>query len=216
PKGPKPKRKLNPKVPMKTLHWKGVNPAKMNGTIWEDVTKLEDAIVEKTLNQSLVEEKFSAKAQPKKKPKKGGGGKKEETKAAVELIEGKRSYNVLIGLSRFKMSNEDIRAAVLSMNEEILNVDKLQMLIKYVPMPEEVQQIRDYTGEPEELAQCEQFFYQFVDMDNIKERLEMFSYKQTFKDTFGDNKRKVDLIGHTCDLLKENGTEKKIEYTFIS
>jgi len=95
------------------------------------------------------------------------------------------------------------------MNEEILNVDRLQKLIKYVPTPEEVQQIRDYSGEPEDLAQCEQFFYQFVDMDNIKDRLEMCSYKQTFKDTFGDNKRKVDSIVHTCELLKDNGGFKQ-------
>jgi len=88
------------------------------------------------------------------------------------------------------MNNEDIKKAVLSMDEEILNVDKVNKLVKLVPTPEEVSQMQQYEGDVNDLAECEKFFYQFVKIENIVERLQMWSYKMTFEEVYSDHKKK--------------------------
>merc|ERR1719189_3521497 len=53
-----------PKTKMKTLHWKPINDKKIQGTIWEDVTKLEDDIVKTNAKNA-----FFAPKKVEKKPK---------------------------------------------------------------------------------------------------------------------------------------------------
>ena len=60
-------------------------------------------------------------------------------------------------------------------------MDNCSKLLKYAPTPEEVSLVRDYEGDPEDLAPCERFFYNFRNMDNIQERLKMWMYKMTVK-----------------------------------
>ena len=242
------KKAIKPGIKMKTLHWKPINDKKIRGTIWEDVTKIEDDIIktkadsaffapkkdkkegdkdkdkesddaktEKTEEQKKKEEErektlqelFAAK---KKKAKRktasgsGGGAKKEkkEKKELIEFIDGKRSYNVSIGLARFKMKNADIKLAVLEMNEDVFNVDKLYKLISLAPTPEEVTQCQEYEGPEEDLAVCERFFNQFRNMDNVKERLQIWAYKMTFNEEYSDHERKVKLLMNMTQTIRES------------
>jgi len=277
------KKAIKPGIKMKTLHWKPINDKKIKGTIWEDITKLEDDIVaskskvaffapgasmdnkdnkdkkkkgkgkgkdkdkdkdkketgdeDKDKDKDKTEEKVEEKTEEQKQfeaeearkeaerektlmelfaakkkksrgggSKKGGGDKKEKKpkKELIEFIDGKRSYNVSIGLARFKMKNADIKKAVLEMNEDVFNVDKLYKLISLSPTPEEVTQCQEYEGPEDELAVCERFFYQFVSMDNVKERLQIWAYKMTFKEEYGDHERKVKLLMNMAKTIKES------------
>merc|ERR1712228_1058234 len=122
----------------------------------------------------------------------------------IEIIDSKRSYNVCIGLARFKMKNTDIKLAVLKMDDEVLNVDKLSKLISLVPTPEEVTQMQEYQGPDEDLAKCERFFNQFRTMDNVKERLQIWSYKMGFMEEYDDQKQKVDFLSSMAETIKTN------------
>ena len=138
------KRKMVPKKKMKVLHWKPIRANQIPGTMWEDISKMEDDLVKEYFTEDFksdMEAKFAEKERKRKKAAKkkaadggdgGGGGesKKKEEKILVEIIDGKRSYNVMIGLSRFKMQNETIKECILKMDEELLNVDKIEKLIK--------------------------------------------------------------------------------------
>eukprot|EP01083_Nonionella_stella_P051935 137962_1 len=232
------KKKQQPTIKMKTLHWKPISDKKIPGTIWEDITKLEDDLVKKTAavaffapkkekeeekdtaekeekkqseerEKSTLEELFAAKKTKRKKKKKGGGDggdkkPKKEKKELIEIIDGKRSYNVNIGLSHFKMKNSDIKQAVLAMDEEVFNIDKLYKLISLAPTPEEVTQMQSYEGPENDLALCERFFNQFRSMDNVRERLSVWAYKMTFDEEYNDQKRKVDLLSDMATKIKES------------
>jgi len=100
------------------------------------------------------------------------------------------------------MSNEDIKHAVLSMDEDVLNVDKLYKLISLAPTPEEVTQCQEYDGPEEDLAVCERFFNQFRNMENVKERLQIWAYKMTFNEEYNANKVKVDLLIQIAKVIK--------------
>eukprot|EP01083_Nonionella_stella_P172331 591105_1 len=221
------KKKQQPTIKMTTLHWKPIADKKIPGTIWEDITKMEDDLVElyypnpkkeekdketeteemqqkEMREKSTLEELFAAK---QTKPKKKGGdeiGDQKQKKELIEIIDGKRSYNVSIGLSRFKMKNSDIKMAVLSMDEEVFNIDKLNALIRLAPTPEEVTQMQSYAGSDCDLALCERFFNQFRAMDNVKERLSVWAYKVTFDEEYNEQKRKVDLLSDMATKIKES------------
>merc|ERR1712045_589475 len=100
-----------------------------------------------------------------------------------EKKEEEKEKNTLEELfSAKKTKNSDIKLAVLKMDEEVFSADKIYKLISLVPTPEEVTQMLDYEGPDNELAACERFFNQFRNMDNVKERLQIWSYKMAFNE----------------------------------
>merc|ERR1712217_776793 len=71
---PKPKKKtmgkkkaIKPKRKMKTLHWKPIADKKIIGTIWENVSKIEDEIVMEKAGNAFFAPKLEKKKEEKKK-----------------------------------------------------------------------------------------------------------------------------------------------------
>ncbi|XP_025633496.1 formin-like protein 21b isoform X4 [Arachis hypogaea] len=50
----------------------------------------------------------------------------------------------------------DMMAAVLAMDESVLDVDQVENLIKFCPTKEEMELLKGYTGDKENLGKCEQ------------------------------------------------------------
>jgi len=88
--------------------------------------------------------------------------------------------------------------------------------VKLVPTPEEVSQMQQYEGDVNDLAECEKFFYQFVKIENIVERLQMWSYKMTFEEVYSDHKKKVDLIHDTTKSIRESKSFKQTLATILA
>jgi hypothetical protein len=55
----------------------------------------------------------------------------------VKIVDGKKQQNAGIVISRLKMTTDELRAAVLNMDELALTPDKVEMLIKIAPTGEE-------------------------------------------------------------------------------
>lgn len=60
-------------------------------------------------------------------------------------------------LSRIKLSNHDIRAAVLSLDDVRLSIDDLKAMSRQLPTQEEVARLRDF-GDLSKLAKADQYF----------------------------------------------------------
>ncbi|XP_025622752.1 formin-like protein 21b isoform X7 [Arachis hypogaea] len=65
-------------------------------------------------------------------------------------------HNTEIMLTKVKMPLPDMMAAVLAMDESILDVDQVKNLIKFCPTKEEMELLKGYTGDKENLEKCEQ------------------------------------------------------------
>lgn len=61
-----------------------------------------------------------------------------------------------------------------------------------------------FEGDPDDLAPCEKFFWQFVEMENVIERLQAWSYKMQFEEIYEDNKKKCDLVFNSQKLIKDS------------
>lgn len=92
------KQEYQPTVALRPLHWSKVRPVEVADTVWRDI---DDERLD--LDHAELEELFQKKAASARsadKAAQSGGAKDQE----VHLVDARRSYNVDIGLSRFKMA----------------------------------------------------------------------------------------------------------------
>lgn len=149
---PKPRQK------MKTLNWTKVPDTLVCGgkSIWSDVTKeAQQEHVESKLNYKQVEELFCQKVADKQG---ADSAKKKREPALLSLLDGKRSLNVCIFLKQFKSGPEEIVAMIRACKSKEIGAERLRMLHKVLPEPDELGMLRSYTGERSKLGVAEQFF----------------------------------------------------------
>ena len=104
---------------------------KIASTVW---VGLSDQNVE--IDSAELERQFAA---PVAAAKTGGFRPKVST---VTLIDAKRANNTAIMLSRFKITYEEIKMAILEADEEKLPLDKIAAVLQFAPTVEEVRNWR--------------------------------------------------------------------------
>ena len=100
----------------------------------------------------------------------GGGGSGEvqrrsrplsmfgERPRELSLIDGRRAQNLNILLSRYKLSEEEVRTTMLSMDkEERLDKDMVEQLLKYVITPAEKELLDGHIHESHNFARPDRF-----------------------------------------------------------
>lgn len=60
----------------------------------------------------------------------------------------KRANNIAITLSRFKVSNDEIKKAILTLDTGILDLDQLQMLLTLLPTSDEIKMLKVMSNIP--------------------------------------------------------------------
>ncbi|XLT76053.1 hypothetical protein HN873_032327 [Arachis hypogaea] len=89
-------------------------------------------------------------------------------------------HNTEIMLTKVKMPLPDMMAAVLAMDESVLDVDQVKNLIKFCPTKEEMELLKGYTGDKENLEKCEQYFLELMKVPRVESKLRVFSFKIQF------------------------------------
>ncbi|GFZ07721.1 actin binding protein [Actinidia rufa] len=142
---------------LKPLHWSKVTRA-LQGSLWEEFQRYGEPQIAPEFDVSELETLFSATV-----PKSNSGGKSGDRRKSagskpvkVNLIDLRRAYNTEIMLTKVKMPLSDMMAAALAMDESILDADQVENLIKFSPTKEEMELLKGYTGDKENLGKCEQ------------------------------------------------------------
>ena len=197
---------------MRNLHWNPVNPFDVEKTIWNDVlNKYENDI---KIDVKTLEKKFCWKEIENKTSKPGAS--KKHKKEVVTVLESKRAYNVEIFLARIKLNNSQIRTAMLSMDETVLTRDKIDKLINFVPTPAEAHSLKGYEDE-ENLGKAETFFKIVKTVDNnLKERLELWSFKIKFDELLAGEKEKIVALSKAGECLENSKNFKIILSAILS
>ena len=173
PPGMEPKREIKPNKKMKPLHWNPVKPKDVKNTVWDG---LDESIIK--LDATTFEAMFHKKDRVKK-PEKVSSPRPSSPKKVeeIKLVDGKRSYNVDIGLSRFKLSHLEIKNAILLMDETVLDVDKVMKLRNYIPDENEQETLRNFDGDKMLLAHTERFFLTLCRVPHLGERMELWQFR---------------------------------------
>ncbi|KAI3686529.1 hypothetical protein L1987_80208 [Smallanthus sonchifolius] len=118
----------------------------------------------------------------------------------VHLIDARRASNAEIMLTKVKMprldmvfndNNFDLHDAVLAMDDTLLDADLVENILKFFPSKEEMEQLKNYTGDTEKLDKCEQYFLELMKVPRMEAKLNIFLFKIQF-----NSQALKEFIGH--------------------
>ena len=209
------KAKIKPEHKMKALFWSKISATAACETVWQhqveaSIEETKKAKTEADLKpgievlgldlkelDALFCDPRALKAAPEKKEKKPEPDKPKE----VHLIDGKRNQNASICLGRVKLSNDDVTAALVRLDPELLSPEGTEMWIGLIPTPEEYEQVAGYPGDQTLLAKVERFFLAVGKIPRLQERLAAVKTMYQFDSLYEDAKVKVDTIAAAAASL---------------
>lgn len=182
-----------PSHPLKSFNWVKLNEERVPGTIWNEI---DDMQVFRVLDLEDFEKMFSAYQRHQKEL-----GSTEDIYLAsrkvkeLSVIDGRRAQNCIILLSKLKLSNEEIRQAVLKMDEhEELAKDMLEQLLKFIPEKSDIDLLEEHRHEIERMARADRFLYEMSRIDHYQQRLQALFFKKKFQERLAEAKPKVEAI----------------------
>uniref|UniRef100_A0A8B9YKH1 Dishevelled associated activator of morphogenesis 2 n=1 Tax=Bos mutus grunniens TaxID=30521 RepID=A0A8B9YKH1_BOSMU len=182
-----------PSHPLKSFNWVKLNEERVPGTIWNEI---DDMKVFRILDLEDFEKMFSAYQRHQKEL-----GSTEDIHLAsrkvkeLSVIDGRRAQNCIILLSKLKLSNEEIRQAILKMDEqEDLAKDMLEQLLKFIPEKSDVDLLEEHKHEIERMARADRFLYEMSRIDHYQQRLQALFFKKKFQERLAEAKPKVEAI----------------------
>uniref|UniRef100_A0A8C8REJ1 Dishevelled associated activator of morphogenesis 2 n=1 Tax=Pelusios castaneus TaxID=367368 RepID=A0A8C8REJ1_9SAUR len=193
-----------PSHPLKSFNWAKLSEEKIHGTIWHEI---DDLKAFKVLDLEDFEKMFSAYQRHQVRvgsflqPFRKEMGSTEDlylsTRKVKELsvIDGRRAQNCVILLSKLKLSNEEIKRAILKMDEqEDLAKDMLEQLLKFVPEKSDVDLLEEHKHEIDRMARADRFLYEMSRIDHYQQRLQALFFKKKFPERLAECKPKVEAI----------------------
>ncbi|XP_077367660.1 disheveled-associated activator of morphogenesis 1b isoform X1 [Festucalex cinctus] len=220
PLGPSLQRKNIPQPgnPLKSFNWSKLAENKLEGTVWMEV---DDARVFKILDLEDIEKTFSAyqrqqdfftihNSKQKESEDDTLGSKKVKE---LSVIDGRRAQNCNILLSRLKLSNEEIKRAILTMDEqEDLPKDMLEQLLKFVPEKSDVDLLEEHKHELDRMAKPDRFLYEMSRINHYQQRLQSLYFKKKFAERIAEIKPKVEaLTAASKEVLRSRNLKQLLE-----
>nr|XP_033795519.1 disheveled-associated activator of morphogenesis 2 isoform X2 [Geotrypetes seraphini] len=198
-----------PSHPLKSFNWSKLNEDKINGTIWNDI---DDIKAFNVLDLEDFEKMFSAYQRHQKEM-----GSMEDLYLSsrkvkeLSVIDGRRAQNCVILLSKLKLSNEEIKRAILEMDEqEDLAKDMLEQLLKFVPEKSDIDLLEEHKHEIDRMARADRFLYEMSRIDHYQHRLQALFFKKKFPERLAECKPKVEALLLACKELTRNRHLKQL------
>jgi len=221
--GMKRKKKWTVEGPIKRTNWKSVPAQKLTkDAFW---TKVDE---EKLASESLVENlmsKFGSKPSSKKgghangangEAGAGGGGaasgqNKKRTKE-LKVLETKAAENLSIMLAGpvKHISYEELRLCILRCDTNILTENLLQALIQYIPAPDQLNRLKEYEKDYDNLAEAEQFSISISGIKRLVPRLKSLMFRQRYPEMVQDCKPDIVAATAACDEVRKSQKFAKI------
>uniref|UniRef100_A0A8B9G577 Dishevelled associated activator of morphogenesis 1 n=1 Tax=Amazona collaria TaxID=241587 RepID=A0A8B9G577_9PSIT len=165
---------------------------KLAGTVWTDI---DDARVFKILDLEDLERTFSAYQRQQKEDTIDDTLSSRHKVKELSVIDGRRAQNCNILLSRLKLSNEEIKRAILTMDEqEDLPKDMLEQLLKFVPEKGDVDLLEEHKHELDRMAKADRFLFEMSRINHYQQRLQSLYFKKKFAERVAEVKPKVEAI----------------------
>ena len=209
-KKPLPSMQRRTTVKMQKVHWNAVDESKLQGSVWgQDEEELgKDDI------QGLEGLFGEAKLGSPKGGAKGGGAKKAPVAAA--LVDGKRAYNVNIGLAQFKSIVGDdydaLMTAVAELDGDKLGQERVSNLKAMLPTKQEVFQLEQFSGDETKLGKCERFFLAVARAEGgtarIGKILGGLSAMLAFDEGVSEVEKAADVLSLACGQIVESNKLK--------
>uniref|UniRef100_A0A8C4Q5N2 Disheveled-associated activator of morphogenesis 1 n=1 Tax=Eptatretus burgeri TaxID=7764 RepID=A0A8C4Q5N2_EPTBU len=194
-----------PSHPLKSFNWSKLSENKIPGTVWSEI---DDLNAFKLLDLEELENTFSAYQRQQEPMFHTSSLRKKETGSVEDLtdgsnrrakefsvIDGRRAQNCVILLSKLKLSNEEIKTAIMQMDEqEEISKDMLEQMLKFVPEKSDIDLLEEHTHEFERMARADCFLYEMSRIPHYQQRLQALYFKKKFTERVLECKPKVEAV----------------------
>ncbi|XP_078007642.1 LOW QUALITY PROTEIN: disheveled-associated activator of morphogenesis 1 [Phascolarctos cinereus] len=196
---------------LKSFNWSKLPENKLEGTIW---TEIDDLKVFKNLDLEDLERTFSAYQRQQKETDAIDDTLSSRHKVKeLSVIDGRRAQNCNILLSRLKLSNDEIKRAILTMDEqEDLPKDMLEQLLKFVPEKSDIDLLEEHKHELDRMAKADRFLFEMSRINHYQQRLQSLYFKKKFAERVAEVKPKVEAIRvGSEEVLKSTALRQLLE-----
>ncbi|CAL9112185.1 unnamed protein product [Musa textilis] len=208
---------LSRKANLKPLHWIKVTRA-VQGSLWAESQNCDECLKAPEFDMSELESLFSA-AVPNSELRRSGSkssGSMGPKSDKVHLIDLRRANNCEIMLTKVKMPLNDLMSSVLTLDDSILDIDQVDNLIKFCPTKEEMELLKGYNGDKENLGKCEQYFLELMKVPRVESKLRVFSFKIQFQSQVADLKTNLNIVNSAAEEIRSSVKLKRIMKTILS
>lgn len=179
----------------------------MQGSLWAELQKQADADSNSEFDVNELASLFTIAPKTKGGSKSEGAGKSLGSKTdKIHLIDIRRANNTEIMLTKIKMPLSEMMSAALALDDSVLDSDMVENLIKFCPTKEEMELLKNYTGDKEGLGKCEQFFLELMKVPRVESKFRIFSFKIQFQSQIRDVRKNLQTVASACEELR--GSEK--------
>ncbi|KAI3844341.1 hypothetical protein MKW92_013648 [Papaver armeniacum] len=215
------------KTTLKPLHWLKLTRA-MHGSLWRRHKKLMNlpSIIFATFlfcgshlapefDMKELETLFSAAAPASDR---GGSSDKSNRRASLGAKSDKVQLPIIaeIMLTKVKIPLPDVMGSVLALDDSALDVDQVDNLIKFCPTKEEMELLKGYNGDKENLGKCEQFFLELMKVPRVESKLRVFSFRIQFNTQVSDLRRDLNIVNSAAEEIRNSDKLKRIMQTILS
>ncbi|KAG4135949.1 hypothetical protein ERO13_D08G248366v2 [Gossypium hirsutum] len=190
----------------------------MQGSLWADSQKQDNQSRAPEIDMSELESLFSAASASDGSSAKLGGrrGSNINKPEKVQLVELRRAYNCEIMLTKIKIPLPDMINAVLALDSSALDIDQVENLIKFCPTKEDMELLKNYTGDKAMLGKCEQFFLELMKVPRVESKLRVFAFRITFSSQVDDLRSNLSIINNATREVKESAKLRQIMQTILT
>ena len=211
------KKKWSVENPTKRTNWKSVPATKLTeNAFW---TKVDE---ERLASESLIENlmtKFSTRPMAKGTNQTNGevnangngvGGKKKTKELKVLDPKAAQNLSILLGGPLKHISYEELRRCIMRCDTELLTENLLQSLIQYIPAPDQLNRLKEFENEYDDLSEAEQFSIRISGIKRLVPRLKSLMFQQRYPEMVQDCKPDIVAGTAACEEIKQSKKFAKI------
>ena len=133
-----------------------------------------------------------------------GGAGPDDGKGFVSLLDLKRGSNVEIMLSQISLSLPEIADAVRRLDDAKLDVEHVDMMLRYLPTSDELAALRAFEGDRARLGKADRYFSALASVAGHASKMKALRFKQGFRSATRDARAWVAVVDAFCAELKSS------------
>uniref|UniRef100_A0A8K9UEN4 Diaphanous related formin 3 n=1 Tax=Oncorhynchus mykiss TaxID=8022 RepID=A0A8K9UEN4_ONCMY len=215
PFGLRPKKEFKLETSMKRLNWSKIRPQEMSESCFWVVAN-EDRYDNPDLLNRLAHTFGSYR--PAVQDEQGLEAKRSIKKRIKQLkvLDPKIAQNLSIFLGSFRMPYQEIRRAILEVDEEQLTEPMIQNLVKHLPEQEQLNALMKFQNDYNSLSEPEQFGVVMSSVKRLRPRLNSILFKLQFDEQVNNLRPDIMAVNAACEeVRKSKGFSRLLELVLL-
>lgn len=195
---------------LKTFHWSKIENKDLANTIFHELhDEQKGAGAAPALNTERLEASFAAKES--KRIRKTSVEQQQEGVPKMELVSNQRRNNIKITFAAMKnCSGRDMRRALLKMDLQFLDEERVQFMSDIIPTEEEYELVSQYKGESSSLGEVERLFLTLGSVTRLKPRLNHILFRHLFAGMVEDIEADLSLYEAATTAIRGSQNLKRV------